>query len=298
MERAGGKAANLARLLQAGFPVPPGFVITTDAYRAFVEANGLLPRILQRVRDLAAASPDLDAASAEIRDWFESGQIPPDLLNAILDTHGDLGAGRAVAVRSSATAEDLPGLSFAGQQESMLNVVGRSALLDAVRSCWSSLWTARALTYRQQHSIDPEQVALAVIVQQMVSPEASGVLFTANPVTGNFDETVVEATLGLGEALVSGQIEPDYYVVEHDSWTIVEKHLGQKEFASLPLAEGGTVRIERAQPGVQALPDPEIIELARLAGRVAEHFGFPQDIEWAWASGRLWLLQARRITTI
>jgi pyruvate,water dikinase len=205
-----------------------------------------------------------------------------------------------VAVRSSATAEDLPDLSFAGQQDTLLNVVGDQALLQAVVTCWSSLWTARAIAYRQRNGIAHEGVALAVVVQAMVESESSGVLFTANPLSGRRGEAVIDATLGLGEALVSGQVEPDQYVVDATTGRILEKRLGAKALAIRGAAGGGVTTVQQEAASQQALPDGAILEVARLGKRVEQEIyaGQPQDIEWAWAGGQLTLLQSRAITSL
>ena len=305
----GGKGVNLAKLARAGLPVPPGFVVTTDAYRQFVSANDLQPFILAT---LAATDSDdpaaLETASAAIRARFALAPIPTKLAAAIVDASRVLTTDHRLpitdhlpqAVRSSATAEDLPDMSFAGQQDTFLNVVGDQALTEAVVACWSSLWTARAIAYRARNGIAQESVALAVVVQAMVESEASGVLFTANPLTGQRGETVIDATLGLGEALVSGQVEPDHYVVDPSAERITEKRLGAKALAIRGQAAGGTVTVETDAAGVQALPNAAILELARLGRRVEQELygGAPQDIEWAWAAGRLYLLQARAITSL
>ncbi|MBK9712355.1 MAG: phosphoenolpyruvate synthase [Kouleothrix sp.] len=302
LDRAGGKGANLAELARAGFAVPPGFLVTTDAYRAFVGTNRIAEQIVGLAR---AASPEdpvaLEQASDEIRTLFERGRLPGELAGAVLAAYRDLSSGGAlplaVAVRSSATAEDLPGLSFAGQQDTYLNIVGDDALLDAVRRCWASLWTARAIGYRARNQIAPDQVALAVVVQRLIPSEVSGVLFTANPLTGRRDEIVIDASFGLGEAIVSGQVEPDHYVVDQRVWWISSRKLGAKALAIVPREGGGTDEVT-GEDGRQALPDAQILELARTAGRVAAHFGAPQDIEWAWAGGTLHLLQSRPITSL
>jgi len=297
---AGGKGMNLSSLARAGFPVPPGFIVTTDAYRAFVAANQIQDRILSHVKTLAPDDPvALEAASSEIAALFETGHIPDEIASAIVSAYQGL-ASPPVAVRSSATAEDLPGLSFAGQQETYLNLIDDEAVLGAVKKCWASLWTARAIGYRARNRIPPDEVTLAVVVQQLIASESSGVLFTANPLTGHRAEMVIDASFGLGEAIVSGQVEPDHYVVDTHTWTITSQKLGAKGLAILPRAEGGTDHIQRtaAAEREQALPNAQIIELARLAGRVAEHFGSPQDIEWAWANGQLYLLQSRPITSL
>ncbi len=287
LENAGGKGANLAQLTRAGFPVPPGFLVTTAAYRAFVAANELQPRILELAHSVDTDNPDaLEETSHTIRDLFEQGQIPEDIADAIRRAYRDLPQSPSnpsasspdnplrpsqpadppsdpsvspsdnplrrrqsvdslpVAVRSSATAEDLPQASFAGQQDTYLNIAGDDALLDAVRRCWSSLWTARAIGYRARNEIPPDDVALAVVVQAMAPAAASGVLFTADPVTERRDRTVIDATLGLGEALVSGQVEPDHYVYDRRAGTIVERRLGKKAIAIRPTAGGGTKTVE------------------------------------------------------
>ncbi|MFZ6028085.1 MAG: PEP/pyruvate-binding domain-containing protein [Chloroflexota bacterium] len=304
---AGGKGANLGALIHAGMPVPPGFVVTTDGYRAFVAANGLGETIHQVLAGTRFDDPaSLEAASAQIRQKFQQGQVPAALAGEILDAYRQLShplgpssigdKGEGVAVRSSATAEDLPDLSFAGQQDTYLNIAGEAALLDAVVRCWASLWTARAIGYRAHNRIGQEGVLLAVVVQQMVASEASGVLFTANPLTGKRTETVIDATLGLGEALVSGQVEPDHYVVEND--TITSKGLGSKALTIHRHVEGGTQTVHEDLSQRQALPDEHILALAQLGQQAATAFGEPQDMEWAFAGGRLYVVQSRPITSL
>jgi len=297
LEAAGGKGMNLACMVRAGFPVPGGFIITTAAYDAFT-ANGLTGWILDVVSSIPPDDPQaLEAASATIRARFAAGQTPHGLTEALCDAYAALGR-PAVAVRSSATAEDLPGMSFAGQQDTYLNIVGEDALQKAVVDCWSSLWSARAIGYRARNGILHKDVSLAVVVQEMVPGEASGVLFTADPLGGKRTEVVIEATLGLGEALVSGQVEPDRYVVDAVEWRILEKTLGSKAIAIRGRAGGGTITVEEDAAACQALPDEAILELARLGWRAADHFGTPQDVEWARADGRLFLLQSRPITSL
>jgi len=201
---AGGKGAALAALVHAGLPVPDGFVVSTTAYQRFVIENGLSPLVAQVTSRPDTDPAGIDAASATLRRGFEDAPIAAPLRAALVAAYDELGEG-PVAVRSSATAEDLPEASFAGQQESVLNVVGASDLCVAVQRCWSSLWTARARAYRRHQGIDEEHLALAVVVQKMVAADAAGVLFTADPVSGRRDHTVIEATAGLGEALVGGR---------------------------------------------------------------------------------------------
>ena len=302
LENVGGKGANLARLAQAGFPVPGGFLLTTAAYRAYVGANGLQAEIAASLHGLDAQQPAaLEAASSAIRAAFNRGQMPGGLAEEIERAYAALestAGSPPVAVRSSATAEDLPDMSFAGQQDTYLNIIGSAALQQAVVDCWSSLWTARAIGYRARNAIDHSQVSLSVVVQHMVQSEASGVLFTANPLSGLRSQTVIDATLGLGEALVSGQVEPDHYVVDSASRRIVEKTLGAKALVIRGQAQGG-LQHEKAQAGeVQALPDEQILALTDLGQQAAALYAFPQDIEWGWADGRLYLLQSRPITSL
>ena len=286
----GGKAANLGKLLRWGFPVPPGIVVTTVAYDAVVDRNDLGEAISE------VSQPD---GPAVIRAGFEQATLPPDLEHAILSAYRKLGGG-AVAVRSSATAEDLPEAAFAGQQETFLGINDETALLDAVRRCWASLWSDRAIAYRAHHGMANISVKLAVIVQQMVPAEIAGVLFTANPITGARDETVIESSTGLGEALVSGLITPDQFMLRHarGRWQIVKRHLGPRELEVRQRAGDGTEPIIGATAMAPALPDDTLLQLARMGDSIARRFGQPQDIEWAWADGQLSILQSRPITAL
>jgi rifampicin phosphotransferase len=298
LESAGGKGLNLARLARAGFLVPRGFVISTAAYQSFVESNRWLAVIGSSVVNLPAGDmSSLEKASAQIRAAFSVGVIPTEVASAIraaVDELRDI----PVAVRSSATAEDLPDLSFAGQQDTYLNVIGAQEILKAVSSCWSSLWTARAIAYRLRNHIPQDQVALAVIVQEMVPSDASGVMFTANPLTGLRNETVIDATFGLGEALVSGQVEPDHYVVDIYRDAVVSKTLGSKEQVTRARPGGGVEQVREDASTRQALTDPQILQLAGQGRSIQREYGFPQDIEWAFAAGRCYILQSRAITSL
>ena len=298
LENAGGKGMNLARLTRAGFAVPRGFIISTDAYREFVSVNRWLPAILSGVADLSADDASaLERTSAQIRAAFSAGKIPEEVESAIRAAYANL-QDIPVAVRSSATAEDLPDLSFAGQQDTYLNVIGVGQVLEAVIHCWSSLWTARAIGYRIRNGIDHKEAALAVIVQEMVQSEASGVLFTANPLTGLRSETVIDATLGLGEALVSGQVEPDHYVVDTINRRILTKTLGAKKISTRGKAGGGVETIEESAEAHQALSDENILQLAEIGGQIQKEYGFPQDIEWALLENKIYVLQSRPITSL
>jgi pyruvate,water dikinase len=299
LERAGGKGANLGELVGAGFPVPAGFVVTTAAYDRCVARNRLEEGIARSLRE----RPD----GAAIRATFEVAPIPPEVEREVLAAYERLGRG-PVAARSSATAEDLPEAAFAGQQDTFLNVVGPQALLDAVRRCWASLWTDRAIAYRGHRGLDQATVRLAVVVQRMVAAEAAGVLFTANPVTGARDEVVIDASPGLGEAVVSGLATPDHVVLRRRwlgrwlgpwGWRITERRLGRREAIIRARAGGGTERVEGpGRAGGGALSDGALRRLAGLGAAIEAHFGLPQDVEWAWAGGAPSILQARPMTAL
>lgn len=293
LAQAGGKGANLGELIRAGFPVPPGFVVTTAAYDQFVTHNHLS-------RIIAAALGESELSGAAIRDAFEQAPIPPQVEHAILAAHRQLGPD-PVAVRSSATAEDLPDAAFAGQQDTYLNILGAEALLDAVRRCWASLWTDRAIAYRERLGIDQQSVKLAVVVQQMVAAEAAGVLFTANTVTGARDEMVIDASPGLGEAIVSGLVTPDHFILQKQrwGWRITERRTGRREVIIRARPGGGTEHLEGFNTAeTPAVPDRALHRLARTGAAIQQHFGSPQDIEWASANGKLFVLQARPITAL
>jgi phosphohistidine swiveling domain-containing protein len=299
---AGGKAANLGELVRAGFPVPPGFCVTTAAYDMVATDIGLEPTLAALAAADAGDTGRLAELAAEARSCLTGASVPEVLRLAIEEAYGELGDGESVpvAVRSSATAEDLPGASFAGQQDTYLNVVGVESVLDAVQRCWASLWTDRAVSYRATNRIDPHGVRLAVVVQRMVGASVAGVLFTANPVTGKRHQAIIDASPGLGEAVVSGAVNPDHFVANTATGEIVERRLGDKRVAIVAGQGGGTERVELAADEHGAsLTNGQILALARLGGRVEEHYGAPQDTEWAIDDdGGIWLLQARPITTL
>lgn len=274
----GGKAMNLSVLLNEGFNVPNGFLITTSSYNHYVEHNHLQNVIINALK-IGDDIESLETASEQIRAAFRKGVIPKDLVSEILGAFTRLNSEK-VAVRSSATAEDLPDMSFAGQQDTFLNV-DEVDLIKSVIECWSSLWTPRAIGYRNRNQIDHEKVALAVVVQCMIPSETSGVMFTVNPLTGNHTETVIDATFGLGEALVSGQVEPDNYVVYTDSGNLKKIHLGSK---------GGE--------SSRALTKEQLTELTRVGLSIHSLYETPQDIEWAYSKGILYVLQSRPVTGI
>jgi phosphohistidine swiveling domain-containing protein len=298
IDTVGGKGANLVILAQAGFPVPDGFLIPTTAYQGYISENQLTSQIQSILDHIDLAEPEeLESASKRIREKFSVEKISPRLAEALVAGWHWLGTG-PVAVRSSATAEDLPDLSFAGQQDTFLNVSGEDALLAAVTNCWSSLWTARAIGYRTRNHIPHSEVSVSVVVQHMVASEASGVLFTANPLTGLRDQAVIDATLGLGEALVSGQVEPDHYLVDTKSSAISNKTLGSKTLAIYPKSGGGLQTQILDSANVQAISDEAILQIAGIGKKIEQLYQFPQDIEWAWANGQLYILQARPITSL
>ena len=299
IDEGGGKGANLGELIAAGLPVPPGFCVTTAAYRHAVAAGGLAVAIDRALRDVRADDPaSTERAAARIAVFFQELRLPEDLGEQILSAYRTLGM-PPVAVRSSATAEDLPGASFAGQHATSLNVRGAEELLDAVRHCWASLWSARAIAYREHGGLHPDRVAIAVVVQRLVAAEVSGVLFTANPVSGARDEIVVDAALGLGEAVVGGSTTPDSFTLDRTSLTVRARRAGLQELETV-LAEHGTQgrRLEPGRSPRPTLKDAQLAELARSGLDVERRFQTPQDIEWAYADGRFWVLQARPITNL
>lgn len=298
----GGKGLNLIRLTRAGFRVPPGFVITTEAYAAHVAANELEAVIAGATEAVAPSDAvALEAASATIRAAFAAGVVPDGVRATILAA----ATGREdtpLAVRSSATAEDLPELSFAGQQDTYLNVIGPDHLLGAVVDCWSSLWTARAIGYRLRNEIPGADVGLAVVVQELVAAHASGVLFTADPLTGIRSHTVIDAVPGLGESLVSGQVEPDHWVIGSGQ-VMIDRTLGSKAVITVPAEGGGTSTVAAPTPadstnGAYVLTEAQVVELVETGRRVEAEYGSPQDIEWAFAQGKLHVLQTRAITSL
>ena len=298
---AGGKGIGLGGLIRAGLPVPPGFVLNTAAYADYVDDNDLGAGI----QELAALPPeaapqDFEEAATRIPVLFTGGTMPAAIAAELGAAYGLLGSGEtAVAVRSSATAEDLPSASFAGQQETYLNVAGMEALRAAVTNCWASLWTARVMAYRAREGIGPGTVRLAVVVQRMIEAEAAGVMFTANPANGRRDQLVISAAWGLGESVVSGTVSTDDVVVEAGTGRVLSRRTADKQVMTV-YTEHGTreqpVPAERRHQPV--LDDSAAAELAGYGTRVMEHFGIPQDIEWARAGGEFFILQSRPITAL
>jgi len=301
LETTGGKGASLARLASAGLPVPDGFHITTQAYRRFVAANNLQPGTLAALQEVDASHPaTLESASRAICRLFTTATIPDELANAIVSAYGELpGSNPPVAVRSSATAEDLPEASFAGQQETYLNITGAGQVLEAARKCWASLWTGRAIAYRLRQNIPPESVALAVVVQLLVDAEAAGILFTANPLSGKRDEIVINAAWGLGEAVVGGAVTPDTITVSKLDAKLIHRQTAEKQVMTVR-TETGTAEqpVPDSLKNVPVLSDEKAIELSRLGRRIEDLYGLPVDIEWALADGKFTILQARPVTAL
>ena len=299
-ERAGGKGANLGELSRIrGLKVPGGFCVTTDAYDNVIGGNDRLVSLMEQLASLKASDRKAIAAlSAEIRKQIEDTLIPEELEQEIAAHLEARGESKAYALRSSATAEDLPTASFAGQQDSYLNVIGKAPIVKHISKCWASLFTERAVIYRLQNGFGHQRVSLAVLVQEMVFPDVSGIMFTADPVSSNRKIVSIDAGFGLGEALVSGLVTADHYKVRQGR--ILEKNIGSKKRAFVALKEGGTKQEELtpAQQSSQALHDGQILELERLGRTIEAHFGSPQDIEWCLAGGLFYVVQSRPITTL
>jgi phosphohistidine swiveling domain-containing protein len=324
LELVGGKGASLARMAKAGLPVPHGFHITTNAYRRFVAQNGLQEQILATASAINTNQLPIDAAgttlscpsdtthsptdtikrlteaSQQIANLFAQSTMPDDIAEAIRQAYTELGGDELpVAVRSSATAEDLPEISFAGQQETYLNMHGAAMVLDAVKRCWASLWTARAISYRAEHHIASQDVSLAVVMQKLVPADTAGILFTANPLTGVRNQVLINAAWGLGEAIVSGQVTPDTFVVDKASANIIEQRISSKDVMTVLTPQGTHEEPVPLDRRIQAALNPtQVAELARLGTQVEEFYGQPMDIEWAMKDGQIFIVQARPITAL
>ncbi|NPA47254.1 MAG: phosphoenolpyruvate synthase, partial [Thermococci archaeon] len=342
----GGKGANLGEMTQAGIPVPPGFCVTAEAYKYFVENTKVSKAEVEKIfgekakkgvlAEVLASAPEEPRPLQEwimdivnrtnvddsrelldntelIRELIEAMPMPKEIADEILDSYHKLSArfnqdAVYVAVRSSATAEDLPDASFAGQQETYLDVKGDEDLLQNVQKCWASLWTARATFYRAKQGFDHRRVYLSAVVQKMVNSKTSGVMFTANPVTNDRSEIMINAAWGLGEAVVSGAVSPDEYIVKKGTWEIKEKYIAKKEvmYVRNPETGKGTVLVKVADylgpeyVEKQVLTEDQIIEVAKMGAKIEEHYQYPQDIEWAYDAddGKLYIVQSRPITTL
>lgn len=296
----GGKGANLGELSKVeGIQVPEGFCVTTEAYKKITENNKELNGLLNELSHLRVEDKEkIGEISKKVRMVIESITISKDIEQKITSFLTNLGEKDAYAVRSSATAEDLPTASFAGQQDTYLNIIGREAILKHISKCCASLFTDRAVIYRMQNGFDHNKVHLAVVIQKMVFPEASGIMFTADPVTSNRKVTSIDASFGLGEALVSGLVDADIYKIQDGK--IVDKKISNKKLAIYALKEGGTKQqqLELEQQNKQTLMDDQILELAQTGRRIEAYFGRPQDIEWCLYEGKFYIVQSRPITTL
>ncbi len=296
---AGGKGANLGEMIHAGLPVPEGFVLLTNSYEKFVETNGLKIKIENLLKKIDNDDfKSVEEASVKIHSLFENGDIPQDIIEALDFAYGFLG-NSAVAVRSSATAEDLPGSSFAGQYDTYLNIKGKKELYKYMKKCWASLWNSRALAYRLKHNIDNKDLGHGVVVQRLIDAEKSGILFTANPVNGRRDQMLLNSSWGLGEAIVGGEVSPDQWIINKNKGIIVEKKIAKKEIMAARKENGIEFReIPKEKQEEISLRKEEISHLLNLGNEVEKHFGSPQDIEWAFENGRLYLVQTRPITSL
>jgi len=300
LELVGGKGANLGELSRIEeIRVPDGFCITTDAFKRIIENTPQINDLLDQLSLLKVEDRDkIRELSGGIRSIIEKITIPEDINEEISRLLSRLGATNAYAVRSSATAEDLPTASFAGQQDTYLNIIGKASILQHISKCWASLFTERAVTYRLQNGFDHRKVYLSVVVQQMIFPQAAGILFTADPVTGNRKVSSIDASFGLGEALVSGMVNADIYKVRNGE--VTDKKISAKKLAIYALKDGGTKEqaVEPGQQHRQTLTDEQILQLEHLGRKIEAHFGAPQDIEWCLADDIFYIVQSRPITTL
>lgn len=296
----GGKGLNLGELSNMhGIQVPEGFCVTTVGYEKAIEQNEELQTLLQQLTKLKREDrAQIGESSKKIREVIMAVEIPSDVVEAVAHYLSRFGNEHAYAVRSSATAEDLPYASFAGQQDTYLNIIGKEAILQYVRKCWASLFTERAVMYRMQNGFEHNQVSISVVVQKMVFPQASGILFTADPITSNRKVLSIDASFGLGEALVSGLVSADNYKVKEGE--IVDKVISTKKVAIYALKKGGTEtkQIDPAQQKLQTLSEQQILQLARIGRQIEAYFGCPQDIEWCLAGDTFYIVQSRPITTL
>lgn len=298
---AGGKGANLGDMTQAGLPVPPGFVISAQAYRKIMTETGLdkkIASLLEKVgRDDCNA---LAAVEIDIRALFHGLVLDAALREEILKSYHELGENPPVAVRSSATAEDLAGASFAGQQSTFLNIYGDDEVIHAVLMCWASLFNSQAIFYRARNGFDDNKVSIAVVVQRMINSEKSGVVFTVDPVTKNPYQLTIEGVYGLGEGIVSGEITPDHYKIDRETYEVTFKYQAPKGIMYCKDGVCGVIKVDVPSQlvSVPVLDETELKQLVDIANKVEKHFGSPQDIEWGAEENQIYLLQSRPITTL
>ncbi len=299
----GGKGANLGEMTKAGFPVPPGFIVTAQAYKHFLDVTRIRSKIETALHGLDVSNSNaLEKASKTVRDLIIRSEFPRDIANEVIHAYFKLDTGLMthahVAVRSSATAEDLPDASFAGQQETYLNVYGEASLIEKIKEAWASLFTARAIFYRATHKFDHFKVAIAVPVQRMIESDTSGIMFTIDPVTNDKHVIVIEAIDGLGEMIVQGSVTPDHYEVDKANLTIRSKSVKLQDKKMIKKGHGNTVVAVMKKDGAkQKISDAHIIELAGIAKKLEKHYFFPQDSEWAIEKGKVYIVQTRPVTT-
>lgn len=303
VELVGGKGANLGEMTSAGFPVPPGFVVTVNAYQFFLKENNLESKIYPLLNKLDVNSaPDLEATAKLIQKLLLRSVVPDHVAKEIFSAYKKLSGAfkqELVAVRSSATAEDMPGASFAGQQATFFNIKGDASLVSAIRECWASLFSPRSIFYRVQNNFAHEKVLIAVVIQKMIQSEASGVMFSINPVTNEKDRIVIESIWGIGELIVQGSVIPDSYIIQKETFDILTKEISHQD---IMLSKNGVATKEMQVPPKlrqkQKITDMEIVELAKYADKLQKHYYYPQDIEWAKEKGKLYITQTRPVTTI
>ncbi len=299
----GGKGANLGEMTKAGFPVPGGFAVTVPAYDLFLKENDISTKIYEILGVTDVEDPaQLESASRKIQKIVNTAKFPESVFKDLVKSYKKM-SGRfskaLVAVRSSATAEDLPGMSFAGQQATFLNIKGEANLQVAVRECWASLFTPRAIYYRVQNKIRHEQVGISVIVQKMVQSEVSGIMFSIDPVTNRKDRIIIDSVWGLGEMIVQGSYIPDHYVVQKDTFAILSKEVNEQKMQYIKNGqETKEIEVPKKLQDRIKLTDEQIIELGKISQKLQEHYYFPQDSEWALEKGKLYIVQTRPITTI
>ncbi len=300
----GGKGANLGEMTRANIPVPPGFIVTAHAYFDFLQRTKITDKIRELLKPLDSNdSKQLQQIAGEVKQVILNAAFPPDLASEIKEAYAKMGKG-LVAVRSSATAEDLPEASFAGQQRTFLNVQGEEELVTAVQGCWASLFEPRAIFYREHQGFDHFKVGIAVPIQKMVQSQASGVMFTLEPVTSDRSKIIIEAVFGLGEAIVGGEVNPDLYIVDKEGLKISTKKIGAQEWKLVRNPASGDkeaniqVPLPPSSQSQQKISDDDIIHLAKLGKQIEDHYQFPQDIEWAIEDNHIFIVQTRPVTTI
>ena len=297
---AGGKGASLGEMTQAGFPVPPGFVVLAAMFDKFTQEADIVEDIQAELEKVNYKDTNsIDKASNVIRAIIRKTKVPPDIQKVILNSFADLGA-KFVAVRSSATAEDSKTASWAGELETYLYVT-KDKLVDTVKTCWSSLFTPRAIFYRHEKKLLKTKVSVAVVVQKMVNSEIAGIAFTVHPVTRDHNQMIIEAGYGLGEAIVSGMVTPDSYIIDKREEFILDVSISQQEKMIVTKGVAGgtkTAAVPKVKQAKQKLVGPKIMELAKICLKIEKHYQHPQDIEWALEKGKLYITQSRPITTL